>query len=385
MANINELRSAISNLLAIKEKSYNLPAVCLRYGLDEGTEEEAFNSKRLYVSKRLNIKESAFIISMAKQLLADYESIDFAEIAEKFLPNELFNISVLTRRSILDDLILNGSIEGALDIVTFLKRTWNDEQSKTVKLINNHISKDGYILDIYNYLSGFPQYQVKKLHQGVDGKIMNLIFSADGPKPEIIFSDSLNNEIKLVKNEEYCLIYDKPIPETGLLWIDLVKWWSKEIETYTLDDEQNLYKRLYKSLDSKPEKLFFKTYFKFRETMQETLPALIPQVYLHYDPYSSKNLNGEKRVIRQRMDFLILLSNKTRIVIEIDGKQHYSEGDKSSPKLYSEMVREDRRIKLKGYDVFRFGGYELTGAGAEKIIENFFRNLFDKYNLLPSI
>jgi len=49
------------------------------------------------------------------------------------------------------------------------------------------------------------------------------------------------------------------------------------------------------------------------------------------------------------MDFLFVLSNSTRIVIEVDGKQHYSDDNISSPKKYAEMVSLDRDLKLLGY------------------------------------
>lgn len=67
----------------------------------------------------------------------------------------------------------------------------------------------------------------------MNSKIKNLIFAADGSKPEIVLRDSLNNDIEIVKNEEFCLVYDRPIPQTGLRWIDLVKWASlkEEVET----------------------------------------------------------------------------------------------------------------------------------------------------------
>ncbi len=71
-------------------------------------------------------------------------------------------------------------------------------------------------------------------------------------------------------------------------------------------------------------------------------------------------------------------------MIEVDGKQHYSEGEKSSPKLYSEMVSEDRKLKLKGYEVYRFGGYELDNklGMPDHTLNNFFDNLFQKHNLI---
>jgi len=108
----------------------------------------------------------------------------------------------------------------------------------------------------------------------------------------------------------------------------------------------------------------------------ESIPALIPQVYLHYDPYTIKQLSNGKRLPRQRMDFLMLLPNNKRIVLEVDGKQHYSKENQASPELYAEMVAEDRRLKLAGYEIYRFGGYELHGTNGQNILLKFFRALF---------
>lgn len=80
----------------------------------------------------------------------------------------------------------------------------------------------------------------------------------------------------------------------------------------------------------------------------------------------------------------MLLYNKHRIIIEIDGKHHYADGDKAVPKQYSDMVAEDRRMKLVGYDLYRFGGYELMYGDKAKIIEDFFRKLFEKYDIKRS-
>ncbi|MER5708450.1 hypothetical protein [Streptomyces sp. NPDC002122] len=61
------------------------------------------------------------------------------------------------------------------------------------------------------------------------------------------------------------------------------------------------------------------------------------------------------------MDFLLLTPDRSRIVIEVDGVQHYADATgKASPRLYSEMVAEDRRLRLMGYDIYRFGGHELA-------------------------
>lgn len=86
----------------------------------------------------------------------------------------------------------------------------------------------------------------------------------------------------------------------------------------------------------------------------------------------------------------MIFSHKDRIVIEIDGKQHYAEGTTASPKLYSEMVRAHREMSLFGYDVYRFGGYEFAGADKNesvkgKVLEEikqFFLRLFHKYGII---
>ncbi len=231
--------------------------------------------------------------------------------------------------------------------------------------------------------------------QGVSSEVKNLIFAANGPKHEIVLTDAIRNEIKIVKNQEYCLKYDRPLLEKGLLWEELVDWWRDEEELHNLTrpaQRRHLFKRLKTSLgENHPEKILLDTYYSyFWKKLKEKLPALIPQVYLHYDPYTSKQLKGEKRLSRERVDFLLLLPYRKNIVIEIDGQQHYSEKDKAnpqlykaSPKLYAEMVAEDRRLRLAGYELYRFGGYEfLDDAKAKQTVENFFDDLFKLHSLL---
>ncbi len=221
--------------------------------------------------------------------------------------------------------------------------------------------------------------------EGVKGKVKNLIFASNGEKPEIVLKDSVNNDIQIVKNEQNCLVYDQPIPEGGLLWKDLVEWWRTQRGNNNLDGKAlkaSLYQRLLESLHSVPEKMLFTTYMVYASKEgREKFFALLPQVYLHYDPYTIKErANGNKPLKRQRMDFLLLFSNKQRVVIDIDGKQHYSVNNAASPYLYAEMVTEDRRLKLAGYEVYRFGGYEFVKEDeGKKAVIDFFSELLRKY------
>lgn len=292
------------------------------------------------------------------------------------------------RRSLVEDYYASlewESTESVRKFVKVLEKTlllsWESDEEKLKQELCSLCEKHGFAVDQDGYRIYFTKL-------GVGNSVKNLIFAADGLKPEIIFSDSVSNDIKIVKNADYCLIYDRPIKSQGLLWKELVDWWREReqlVEESDIKVSRKLYARLRQSLTSEPEKLFWKTYFeKFYEEFGEKLPALIPQVYLHYDPYTIKQLQDQRRLVRQRMDFLFLLSDRIRVVIEIDGKQHYAEQDKASPKLYSEMVAEDRRLKLSGYEVYRFGGHEFSGENAVEIVEHFFINLFKRHDLAAS-
>jgi very-short-patch-repair endonuclease len=107
------------------------------------------------------------------------------------------------------------------------------------------------------------------------------------------------------------------------------------------------------------------------------IPALVPQVYLHYDPYTAhRGGRAGSPLPRQRMDFLLLFSGRRRVVLEVDGSQHYSTNGYADPRVYGEMVREDRRLRLDGYEVYRFSSTELNGRDSSKrMLEEFFDDL----------
>lgn len=81
------------------------------------------------------------------------------------------------------------------------------------------------------------------------------------------------------------------------------------------------------------------------------------------------------------MDFLMLFSHGARIVIEVDGKQHYADAaGKADTRVYAKMVAGDRELRLAGYEVYRFGGAELQpGPKAEHLVRSFFNSLFTKH------
>jgi hypothetical protein len=237
---------------------------------------------------------------------------------------------------------------------------------------------------VFAQLTQLEDDQAVSAVRGVDGQLKNIIFASTGPKPRIVLRDAINNVVEVVENAQYCLFYDRPLSDSGLTWGELVDWWKVTNGEEGLSDVEvgrSLFSRLVASLDSPPEKTLFRTYCeRYGGDGGSNQPALIPQVYLHYDPRTRRERGGQPSVLmRERMDFLLLLPRGVRIVIEVDGKQHYAEGDRASPRLYSEMMLEDRKLRLRGYEVYRFGGYELTAPGAADMVREFFNELLARY------
>jgi hypothetical protein len=213
---------------------------------------------------------------------------------------------------------------------------------------------------------------------GVTGDLKNLIFAADGPKPKIVLRDAVNNQIEITENAEHCLVFDRALPPEGLTWRSLVAWWVGT-DKVPVDAEREAAAALYRRLlalmgGNGAEELLFQQYCSLYGSHGFDVPALIPQVYLHYDPYTKRT---GATLARQRMDFLLLLPNRRRVVLELDGIQHYADSQgRAQPRLYAEIVAEDRKLRLAGYEVYRFGGQEFVDrrAGADMLLR-FFRDL----------
>ena len=215
--------------------------------------------------------------------------------------------------------------------------------------------------------------------RGVTGEMKNLIFASVGRKPQIVLRDAVANVIDITDGADRCLIYDRPLPNDGLTWSGLVDWWATEVlrERNTDAAARHLWSRLAQSLESEPERILFRAYTQ-RYGQDTSVPALLPQVWLHYDPFTRRPwMPRPEAVIRQRMDFLLLLPNRRRVVLEVDGKHHYAREDgRADPGRYATMVSEDRRLRLAGYEVYRFGGAEFSQDAHAELLESFFEDLF---------
>jgi hypothetical protein len=218
---------------------------------------------------------------------------------------------------------------------------------------------------------------------GVVGAAKNLVFAATN-KPEVVFTDFVNSDAEIARDSDEFLVYRRPIGSAGLSWQDLVSWWMDDHPGLDQKAAANaLYSRLSACLGAadNPERPFLRVYTNLYKSEGFHLPALLPQVWLHLDPRGP----SDGTLKRQRMDFMLFLPNRRRVLLELDGKHHYSEDGKPSPRLYAEMVREDRRIRLEGYEVYRFGGAEMLAvADPEQMLLTFFRDLLRKHGIKVS-
>jgi hypothetical protein len=121
------MKSQISHLIAetlYSTKSYSLPAVCERYGLEPGTGEEAFNSKRQYVLRRLEKLSDEKVVQVAKSVLADFAN-DPLQSAVEQLDRHKQVVSDITRQRIAEALN-KFSLSGKDDLLDFLIKHWPD-------------------------------------------------------------------------------------------------------------------------------------------------------------------------------------------------------------------------------------------------------------------
>ncbi|MFC8752905.1 hypothetical protein ACN429_19760 [Pseudomonas oryzihabitans] len=234
---------------------------------------------------------------------------------------------------------------------------------------------------------GSDGYQTAKL-VSVNASAMqspkNLIF-ASIRKPDLRLGNALDNDVEVVAGADDVLMYDRAIPLTGLLWRDLQLWFEASRGLAAGEGKDVLYRRLLTCLPTKVspvQRLAFTTFYTAFGAEVPKLPALLPEVWFHWDAKTVEQ-RGKEALLRSRMDFLLLLPGGVRVVIEVDGKHHYAdENGRASPQRYSEMMEADRALRLAGYEIYRFGGYELSQPGADQLLTQFWRSLFKRYSII---
>lgn len=263
-----------------------------------------------------------------------------------------------------------------------------DLQPRCVDAINNYLLSCGYELREKSRIYDKVTYEIVET-EGVKGNIQGIIFAAIY-KPDVLLDDVLNHKVRIPRDDEKYLYYDQPIGNSPITWNKICSWYDKE---HALGFDFSFEERLRKAVNhcgSPIEEFFFDAYLELKSEIGDNIPALLPQVWLYYDEKAQKE-RIEKIFEHQCMDFMMLFSNSKRIVIELDGAQHYSDDESipgrdypvkvASTQKYAAMVSAQRDMTLAGYEVYRFGGSEFAGEDRGKeIVKQFLKDLFEKHS-----
>jgi len=87
------VRNAIAETLAENVKAYDLPEICVGFGLGAGNAADAFSSKRVYVKSRLLQKRGNELITIGESVIDEYGDSELADILDRFREQRGVNAS----------------------------------------------------------------------------------------------------------------------------------------------------------------------------------------------------------------------------------------------------------------------------------------------------
>ncbi|MFD4592778.1 AbiJ-related protein [Streptomyces rubiginosohelvolus] len=252
-------------------------------------------------------------------------------------------------------------------------------QHRLATAMNEHLRTTGLELRQTGTLGGYPRFTLVPLQLAHIRAPKNVIFATPA-KPDIRFLSAVDNDIEIVNGD--ALIYDRTVTDDGIRWRDLQSWYQDREHITDADEaKKSLYARLCASLpeNSPGQRNLFDSYHRILGSEVYDMPALLPEVWLHWDPRTVRE-RGPQALLRFRMDFLLLLPHGQRVVLEVDGSQHYTRDRGRTPDTakYAAMVAADRDLRLSGYEVYRFGHDETT---ARTLLEAFLPRLFQHHEV----
>ena len=252
-------------------------------------------------------------------------------------------------------------------------------QGRVVEALNVPLVRAEARLEQTGERDGYPHYQLVRTGPGASRRPKTLIF-ATTVKPDMRFVSVMDNDIEILQGKDHLLHYDRSVGVDGLCWSDLQEWWQEK--TGTTDEEEakkSLYSRLLASMpdDSRSrQRDVYRAYHQIYREQALDLPALLPEIWLHWDHRTVKQ-RGVAALLNHRMDFLMLMPNGQRVVLEVDGPHHYA-----THEAYEKTVRGDRELKLRGYEVYRFSFTEFGPQDhLEQVLKDFFFSLFERHNV----
>ncbi len=117
-----DLRQSLASAIA-DEKSYNVPALCVRLGLAPGEVEDAHRSKFRYALQRLIGEPAAIVLTAAHDFLSERKDYALGELVAKIDELAGSQVTALTRRR-LNSLFDGAPLSTELDHLELLRKVW---------------------------------------------------------------------------------------------------------------------------------------------------------------------------------------------------------------------------------------------------------------------
>ena len=137
-----QLRDLVARALYLT-KAHSLPAVCERFGLEPGEENEAFSSKMQYVMRRLERLSDENVFMVAKSVVQDFPD-DKLQAAIEIIEKEGRLVSDITRQHLAEALD-EFSLAGKDDLLDLLRKHWPSiDQTESYRAFDQTMADDIY-------------------------------------------------------------------------------------------------------------------------------------------------------------------------------------------------------------------------------------------------
>lgn len=137
---MDQLRTSLVGAIS-DFKAYDVPGICSRIGLADGTEDEAYSSKNKYASKRLAGLPWNEVLGAARNLLSSIDDFYLSEAVAKVEETNIDTITEITRRRIVS-LFDKGRICTEIEEIEFLSRLWPIGKMASVYGISSRTFED---------------------------------------------------------------------------------------------------------------------------------------------------------------------------------------------------------------------------------------------------
>lgn len=329
---LKELRQLLASAIA-DAKAYDVPGVCRRLNLADGTEQEAYSSKFKYAHRRIVDLSAEEVLASARQYLKEEENFLLSEQLAKIDELSGQSVSTITRRRLIA-LFEETPLARDMDDVDFIRNVWpidsmappanqseptlekyllfeafineglkpknlealglikcsrallfkfiefvtapeartGQDQLDLAEKISDLLRQDGYLLDVAGHISGSPFYRVRPIPMGspADENISAILAAFDQTQVHARWTAAMDRR---TSDPSGAITLARTLIEDVCKWIldQAGDTWSET------DDLPALYRKLAKTLKLAPDdhtEQVFKQILGSCQSVVESLGAL---------------------------------------------------------------------------------------------------------------